>query len=75
MAGVEKDFKGEWGWHRYLVGRKMFAGFYSDKRHWNSVFLDVQVPKEVLLDLCRKSYDLVFSKLTKKLQKEILSNQ
>ena len=24
-AGAEKDYKEEWGWHRYLVGGKMFA--------------------------------------------------
>ena len=23
--GVSKDFKAEWGWHRYLLGDKMFA--------------------------------------------------
>ena len=47
-------------------------GFYSNKRHWNSVFLDGDVPEEVLRDLCDRSYGLVFSKLTKKLQQEIL---
>ena len=46
-------------------------GFYSDKRHWNSVLLDGDVPEAVLRDLCDRSYDLVFSKLTKKLQREI----
>lgn len=110
-AGAEKDYKEEWGWHRYLVGGKMFAatcqpgpehkgwdcremvilkcdpllaellrseypdirpGFYSNKRYWNSVFLDGDVPEEVLRDLCDRSYGLVFSKLTKKLQQEIL---
>ena len=24
--GATKDFKAEWGWHRYKVGGKMFAG-------------------------------------------------
>lgn len=46
-------------------------GFYSNKRYWNSVFLDGDVPEEVLRDLCDRSYNLVFSKLTKKLQREI----
>ena len=50
----------------------IIPGFYSDKRHWISVFLDGQVPGDVLRDLCDRSYDLVFSKLTKKLQREIL---
>lgn len=50
----------------------IIPGFYMDKRNWNSVFLDGTVPEDVLRDLCDRSYQLVFSKLTKKLQKEIL---
>ncbi len=46
-------------------------GFYCDKRHWISIFLDGQVPEDVLRDLCDRSYHLVFGKLTKKLQREI----
>lgn len=108
--GAVRDFKPEWGWHRYLVGGKMFAavccpgpehkgydgrelvtlkcepllaealrqeypdvipGFYMDKRNWNSVFLDGEVPVDVLRDLCDRSYELVFGKLTKKLRREI----
>lgn len=108
--GAVRDFKPEWGWHRCLVGGKMFAavccpgpehkgydgrelvtlkcepllaealrqeypdvipGFYMDKRNWNSVFLDGEVPVDVLRDLCDRSYELVFGKLTKKLRREI----
>ncbi len=46
-------------------------GFYMDKRNWISVFLDGEVPEEVLKGLCERSYTLVFEKLTKKLQREI----
>ncbi len=109
--GAVKDFKEEWGWHRYQVGGKMFAaichptekyreygghelislkcepllaealraeypdirpGFYMDKRNWNSIFLDGELPEDELRGLCDRSYELVFAKLTKKLQKEIL---
>lgn len=109
--GVGKDYKIEWGWHRYLVGGNMFAaicqpgpehkgydcrelvtlkcepllaealraeypdiipGFYMDKRNWNSIFLDGDVPENVLRDLCDRSYRLVFGKLTKKLRNEIM---
>ena len=42
------------------------------KRHWISVFLDGEVPEDVLRDLCDCSYRLVFGKLTKKLQRELL---
>lgn len=108
--GATKDYKPEWGWHRYQVGGKMFAatcqpgpahpayggrelltlkcepplaealrleypdiipGFYMDKRNWNSVYLDGEVPGELLRDLCDHAYALVFGKLTKQLQQEI----
>lgn len=46
-------------------------GFYSDKRTWNSVYLDGAVPEETLRAMCDMSYELVFAKLTKKAQREI----
>ena len=49
----------------------IIPGFYCDKRRWISVFLDGEVPSDVLRDLCDSSYRLVFEKLTKKLQREI----
>lgn len=56
--------------------RKEYAdvvpGFYSDKRCWNTVYLDGAVPEEELKRMCDISYDLVFQKLTKKAQKELL---
>jgi len=50
-------------------------GFYMDKNNWNSIFLDGDVPDEVLKDLCDRSYSLVFAKLTKKVKEEIQSKQ
>lgn len=50
----------------------IIPGFYMDKRTWNSIYLDGKVPGDVLKGLCDRSYELVFSKLTKKLQREIL---
>lgn len=46
-------------------------GFYSDKRTWNSIYLDGDVPEQTLKDLCDMSYRLVVSKLTKKVQAEL----
>ena len=40
-------------------------GFYSDKKTWNSVYLDGQVPDQILRDMCDMSYALVTAKLTK----------
>lgn len=50
----------------------ILPGFYADKRHWISIDLDGDVPEELLRELCDHSYNLVFAKLTKKLQREIL---
>ncbi|MVB11020.1 putative protein YjbR [Caprobacter fermentans] len=59
--------------------RKEYAdilpGFYMNKQNWISVFLDGTVPDDVLRDLCGRSYRLVFEKLTKKAQREILEKQ
>ena len=41
--GAEKDFKIEWGWHRYMVRGKLFAAVCSPDRkstrlnssHWS----------------------------------------
>lgn len=52
--------------------RDVVPGFYCDKTHWNSVYLDGSVPDEELRAMCDHSYDLIFGKLTKKVQKEIL---
>lgn len=49
-------------------------GFYCDKRHWNSIYLDGAVPDDVLRQMCDMSYQLVFEKLPKKVQKEILGS-
>lgn len=51
--------------------KDIIPGFYCDKRNWISVFLDGEVEERLLRSLCDESYNLVFSKLTKKLQKEI----
>lgn len=53
--------------------RDVIPGFYCDKRCWISVFLDGQLPDEELRQLCRASYDLVFAKLTKTCQRQILA--
>ena len=49
----------------------ILPGFYMDKRHWISVFLDGDVPDDVLRGLCAASYRLVLEKLAKKVQKEL----
>lgn len=53
----------------------IIPGYYMNKEHWNSVYLDGDVPDEILRDMIDMSYQLVFKSLTKKLQKEIINGQ
>ena len=46
-------------------------GFYSDKRTWNSIYLDGAVPDQVLRDLCDLSYRLVTDQLSKRVRQEL----
>lgn len=50
----------------------IIPGYYSDKRHWNSVKPDGAVPDDLLKDLLDKSYQLVLKGFSKKRQREIL---
>lgn len=53
---------------------EVLPGFYSDKRTWNAINLDGALSEDLLRQMCADSYQLVFQKLTKKLQAEILKN-
>lgn len=54
---------------------QVLPGFYSDKRTWNAVLLDGDLPQEVLQDMCDMSYRLILEKLPKKTQREILGGE
>lgn len=49
----------------------VLPGYYSDGRTWISVDVDSDLPEELVLDLCDMSYDLVFARLPKRVQREI----
>ena len=49
----------------------ILPGYYMNKEHWNSVYLDGCVPDDVVRDMIDKSYSILFASLTKKAQKEI----
>lgn len=48
----------------------IIPGYHMSKVHWNTVILD-QVPPKLVTHLVNHSYDLVVSKLTKKLKEEL----
>lgn len=47
-------------------------GYYMNKEHWNSVYLDGVVPDSILKEMIDMSYTLIFNSMSKKKQKEIL---
>ncbi|HFU74081.1 MAG TPA: MmcQ/YjbR family DNA-binding protein [Helicobacteraceae bacterium] len=49
------------------------AGYHMNKKHWNTIILNGDVPKEELFSMIEDSYNLVFYSLTKKLQASILN--
>jgi len=49
------------------------AGYYMNKEHWNSVYVEGNVPDEVLQDMIDKSYSLILGAFSKKAQAEILA--
>lgn len=52
----------------------VLPGFYMEKRGWNSILLDGDLPEDVLREMCDMSHRLVLEKLPKRVQKEIAEN-
>ena len=50
----------------------IIAGYYMNKEHWNSVYIDGKVPDEVVKQMIDMSYELILKSLSKKVQKEII---
>lgn len=50
----------------------IISGYYMNKEHWNSIYLDSDVPSALITEMLDMSYDLIFKSLTKKQQLEIL---
>lgn len=47
------------------------AGYHLNKRHWNTVMIDGEIPDGQVLELIEDSYLLVRRGLTKKIQAEL----
>ena len=48
----------------------IIEGWHMSKKHWNTVYLD-KISKDLTKELIDHSYDLVVSKLTKKVKAEL----
>ena len=51
----------------------IIPGYYMNKTHWNSIYFDSNLSDEFVENLIQHSYELIFSKLTKKVQNQIIS--
>ncbi len=47
-------------------------GYYMNKDHWNSVYMEGDTPDDVVKRMCDMSYDLILASLPKKKQAELL---
>lgn len=50
----------------------VIPGYYMNKVHWNSFYLEGAVPKEIIENSIMESYELVLHSLPKKVQATIL---
>lgn len=46
-------------------------GYHMNKKHWNTVEIESGMDDQILKEMINHSYDLVVSKLTKKLKEEL----
>ena len=49
----------------------VIPGYYMNKKHWNSVKTNGKIPNKLMEEWITKSYELVVSGLSKKVQKEL----
>lgn len=49
----------------------IIPGYHMNKKHWNTVDLERNLPHDLITELIDHSYDLVIKGLTKKLQTEL----
>ncbi|MGB3366923.1 MAG: MmcQ/YjbR family DNA-binding protein [Acidaminobacteraceae bacterium] len=49
----------------------VFPGYHMNKKHWNTVLFESDVPDDEIRKFIDISYEIVLKSLTKKLQKEI----
>ena len=51
--------------------KDIVPGYYMNKEHWNSLYLEGDVPDEVLRDMLDKAYEILLASLSKKAQDEV----
>ncbi len=51
--------------------KSVIPGYHMNKKHWNTIILDISIPDKEILGMIDDSFELVFGSLSKKVQKEI----
>ena len=51
--------------------KDIIPGYYLNKTHWSSVFLNGNLPEAILKQMLDDSYGLIFNSLSKKVKNEI----
>ena len=49
----------------------VIEGFHMNKKLWNTITIEGNIPNSLIIELIDHSYDLVVKNMTKKLQKEL----
>nr|WP_319489946.1 MmcQ/YjbR family DNA-binding protein [uncultured Caproiciproducens sp.] len=52
--------------------KDIVPGYYMNKEHWNSLYLDGEVPDEILKEMLNQAYQLVLDSFSKKMKAEII---
>ncbi len=59
----------------FLFNREKYddivPGYYMNKVHWSTLYLDGEIPENVLFDMVSAAHETVYSSLSKKAQREI----
>lgn len=61
----------EWSEELRESHHQIIPGFHMNKKHWNTVYVEDGLEDELIIKMIKHSYDLVVSKLTKKLKAEL----
>ena len=52
--------------------KDIVPGYYMNKEHWNSLYLQGEVPDKIVKDMLDRSYALIMASFSRIIQKEIL---
>lgn len=74
VTGISLKCEPEFGDHLRNTFDGITAGYYMNKVHWNTVWMDrEEVPDKIVREMADRSYRLIFSALPKKTQAAILA--